>query len=126
MSEKEPVVRTIDEYITLCPAEIWPLLERVRQTIREAAPETVEKISWGMPTFWQRENIVHFAAAKKHLGFYPGESGVRCSLEKLTDYHTSKGAIQFPFDKPIPYDLIAEITRFRVREAAGRAKGGRK
>jgi uncharacterized protein YdhG (YjbR/CyaY superfamily) len=75
-----------------------------------------------MPTFWQGENIVHFAAMKNHLGIYPGESGVEHFKDRLTEYVTTKGAIQFPYTKPIPYDLIAEIVKFRVTEAEGRAK----
>lgn len=122
MQEKEHIAETIDAYIAQFSPEIRTLLEQVRKTIREAAPGAQEKISWGMPTFWQNENIVHFAAAQKHIGFYPGESGVRCFLDKLTAYHTSKGAIQFPMNQPIPHELIAEITRFRVEEANARAK----
>lgn len=122
MSDKEKTVETIDAYIAQYPLEIRVLLEKVRQTIREAAPDAKEKISWGMPTFWQSENIIHFAMAKNHIGLYPGESGVRCFLDRLTDYHTSKGAIQFPLKKPIPYDLITEITCFRVQEAIGRTR----
>lgn len=122
MQDKKHVVETIDAYIAQFPSEIKSLLEQVRRTIREAAPDAQEKISWGMPTFWQNENIVHFAAAKNHIGLYPGESGVRCFFEKLSAYHTSKGAIQFPIKQPIPYDLIEEITRFRVEEAKARTK----
>ena len=108
---------TVDEYISLFPETVAHILREVRRTIREAAPEAEERIRWQMPTYWQGENLVHFAAAKNHLGLYPGESGVRVFAEKLRDYKTSKGAIQFPFSKPIPYELIAEITRFRVRES---------
>lgn len=110
---------TIDEYIALFPEDMREILQRVRQTIRQAAPDAKEKISWQMPTFWQNENLVHFAAAKHHIGLYPGESGVRVFADKLKAYKTSKGAIQFPLSEPIPYDLIAEITRFRAMEAAG-------
>jgi uncharacterized protein YdhG (YjbR/CyaY superfamily) len=77
-------------------------------------------MSWQMPTFWQGENLVHFAAQKSHIGLYPGESGVRVFADRLTGYKTSKGAIRFQLSEPIPYDLIEEITRFRVREAIGR------
>lgn len=125
---KEPaeklVYTTIDEYIALFPDDVRVILDQVRKTIRKAAPDAKEKISWQMPTFWQNENLVHFAAAKNHIGLYPGESGVRAFIDKLTGYKTSKGAIQFPLSEPIPYDLIAEITRFRVKENAGKAKGG--
>jgi len=112
---------TIDEYIAAQPEAVHPLLTKVREIIRAAAPDAVEKISWRMPTFWQGENLIHFAASKKHLGIYPGDLTRTPFADKLTGYHTSKGAIQFPYDKPIPYDLIAEITAFRVK-AAGEHK----
>lgn len=114
---------TIDEYIALFPENVRDILEQVRQTIRKAAPDSKEKISWQMPTFWQNENLIHFAAAKNHIGLYPGESGVRVFTDKLTGYKTSKGTIQFPLSETIPYDLIKEITQFRVLESAERKKG---
>nr|WP_236860355.1 DUF1801 domain-containing protein [Candidatus Formimonas warabiya] len=119
---EKPVFTTIDEYIALFPADVRDILQQVRTTIRNAAPEAKEKISWQMPTFWQNENLVHFAAAKNHIGLYPGASGVRAFADRLTGYKTSKGAIQFPLSEPIPYDLIAEITRFRVRESGAKIK----
>lgn len=106
---------TIDEYILAQREDIRPLLIKVRETIRAAAPEATEKISWRMPTFWQGENLIHFAAFKKHMGIYPGDLSLVPFADKLTEYHTTKGAIQFPYDKPIPYDLIAEITAYRVQ-----------
>lgn len=109
--------KTIDEYIGTQPEEIRPILVKACDTIRCAAPDAIEKISWRMPTFWQGENLIHFAAFKKHLGVYPGDLTLTPFAEKLAGYHTTKGAIQFPYDKPIPYDLIAEITAFRVRAA---------
>lgn len=118
-AEEKAVYTTIDEYIALFPEEVRRILGQVRQTIRQAAPDAQEKISWQMPTFWQNGNLVHFAAAKNHIGLYPGESGVRVFADRLTDYKTSKGAIQFPLTQPIPYDLITEITRFRVQENTG-------
>lgn len=108
---------TIDEYIADQSEDVRPVLIKVRETIRAAAPDATEKISWRMPTFWQGENLIHFAAFKKHLGIYPGDLTRTPFADKLKDYHTTKGAIQFPFDKPIPYDLIAEITAFRVQSA---------
>lgn len=121
---EKPAYTTIDEYMALFPHEVRDSLEQVRKTIRKAAPEAKETISWQMPTFWQNGNLVHFAAAKNHLGFYPGESGVRVFAHKLTGYKTSKGAIQFPFSEPIPYDIIGEVTRFRVQENVGRTNEG--
>ncbi|MDR2148777.1 MAG: DUF1801 domain-containing protein [Tannerella sp.] len=105
---------TIDAYIAAQPEAVRPLLEKVRATIRDAAPGAVEKISWRMPTFWQGGNIIHFAAFKKHVGVYPGDLNPTPFAERLTAYHTTKGAIQFPYDKPVDYELIADITRFRV------------
>lgn len=121
---EKPIYATIDEYIALFPGEVGDILEQVRKTIRQAAPDAQEKISWQMPTFWQNENLVHFAAAKNHIGLYPGENAIRVFGGKLTEYKTSKGAIQFPFSEPVPYDLIAEITRFRVKDNAAKTKGG--
>lgn len=108
---------TVEEYIALCPEEMRPILEKIRHRIRQAAPDAVEKISWGMPTFYQGENLIHFAAAKQHIGIYPGEKAMVVFAPKLEGYKTSKGAIQLPFSQPIPYELIEEITRFRVKEA---------
>ena len=105
---------TIDEYISEQNEALRPILRRIRKTIKGAAPKAIEKISWGMPAFWQGENLIHFAVFKKHIGIYPG---VLCSLpfkRQLSAYKTTKSAIHFPFDKPIDYDLIAEITKFRV------------
>lgn len=107
-------VSDIDEYIAAQPPEIQPLLRQIRETIRTAAPDAVEKISWQMPTFWQKENLIHFAAFKKHIGIYPGGEATTVFAEQLTEYKTSKGAIQFLIDKPIDFELIAEITRWRV------------
>ena len=105
---------SIDEYIAAQPENAQPLLHKIRTTIKKAAPKAREKIAWGMPTFWLHENIIHFAAFKKHIGIYPGDLSHLPFAEKLSGYKTSKGAIQFPLDKPIDYKLIAEITKFRV------------
>jgi len=106
---------TIDKYIAGQDEAIRPLLVRVRECIRAAAPGATEKIAWSMPTFWQGENLIHFAASKKHLGIYPGDLTNLPFAEKLAQYRTTKGAIQFPYDKPVDFDLINEITRWRVR-----------
>jgi uncharacterized protein YdhG (YjbR/CyaY superfamily) len=116
MNEKETSPRTIDEYIAQYPPRIQELLQAVRDVIRTAAPEAQEKISWSMPTFALYGNLVHFAGHKNHIGFYPGASGIETFKDKLQGYQWSKGAVQFPYSKPIPYDLIAEIVRFRVDE----------
>jgi uncharacterized protein YdhG (YjbR/CyaY superfamily) len=121
MEEKAPgkaaktAYTTIDEYIALFPEDVREKLQNIRKTIRKAAPGAVEKISWGMPTFHRKENLVHFAAFKNHIGFYPGADGVAAFAARLGDYKTSKGAIQFPLSKPVPYQLIADITGFRLK-----------
>ncbi|MHB8963268.1 MAG: iron chaperone [Saccharofermentanales bacterium] len=107
---------TIDEYINQFPPDIQDKLNKLRQVIREAAPEAAEKISYAMPTFFYKKNLVHFAAYTKHIGFYPTPSGTDKFKEELSRYKVSKGAIQFPVDEPLPYDLIARIVRFRVEE----------
>ena len=111
------MIDNIDAYIADQPEEVRPILAKVRQVIRAAAPNAVEKIAWRMPTFWQGENLMHFAAFKKHIGIFPGALERLPFQEKLAEYKTSKGAIQLPLDRPIPYDLIGEIARFRVAEA---------
>ena len=105
---------TVDDYIAGQPAEIQPILNKVRDTIREAAPDAKEKISWQMPTYWQSENLIHFSASKNHLGIHPGLVERLPFKDKLSEYKTSKGAIQFPYNKPVDYKLIADITRWRV------------
>lgn len=107
----------IDEYLAAQPLAVQPLLQRVRETIHAAAPDAIEKISWRMPTFWQGENLVHFAAFQKHIGLYPGGEAVGVFAERLEGYKTSKGAIQFPLDQPIDEELIADIVRWRVKQA---------
>jgi len=106
----------IDTYITEQPEEFRPILEKVRETIRAVAPNATEKISWQMPTFWQGENLIHFCAQKKHLGIYPGalENLPAELFERLDGYKTTKGAIQFPYNKPIDYELIGDIAKWRV------------
>ena len=111
--------KTIDDYISQFPEDRQDVLKKVRQVIRGNAPEATEKISYQMPCFWQGANVIYFAATKKHLGIYPTRSGIINFADKLTGYKTSKGAIQIPWDKPIPYDLIGEITRFRIAEIEG-------
>jgi len=109
-------INTIDEYIEQCSPEIQGKLKSLRKVIRETAPDAVEKISWKMPTFTLNGNLVHFAAHKNHIGFYPGPSGIEVFKDKLSEYKNSKGAVQFPNDKPLPFDLIREIVAYRVTE----------
>ena len=111
---------TIDEYIAGQKAEVQPILQKLRETILKAAPNALEKISWQMPTFWQGENLVHFAAHKKHIGIYPGDMTNSPFAERLETYQCSKGSIHFPLDKPFDFELIADITRWRVSCAESR------
>ncbi len=114
--DKQEPSQTIDEYISQFPENIKKILERIRAVIREAAPDASEKISYQMPTFYLHGNLVHFAAFKTHIGFYPVPSGIEKFKEELPLYKGGKGSVQFPLDQPIPYDLIRRITLFRVEE----------
>ena len=100
------------EYISQQPERIQPLLHQVRKVIREVLPEAQERISWRMPTYWDKHNIIHFAAFKKHMGLYPGPKAIEHFAKELESFKTSKGAIQMPYDQPLPLDLIAKITEW--------------
>ncbi len=113
---------TIDEYIAGFPHEIQEILEKIRMTIRNAAPEAQETFKYRMPTFTLKGNLVHFAAFKKHIGFYPVPTGIEQFKQELSVYEGGKGSVKFPLDKPIPYDLISRIVRFRVKENLKRAE----
>lgn len=115
-------VATVDEYIAQYSPQMQEICQNIRRTIREAAPNAIEKISYGIPTFYDGENLIHFGVAKKHIGLYPTSSGVTVFAQRLAEYKTSRGAVQLPLTKPIPYDLIREITLFRVQEAKMRVK----
>ena len=113
-----PIYENIDAYIASCEPNVQPLLQELRSFIRKHAPEASEKISWAMPTFFLNGNLIHFAAQKKHIGIYPGPSGIEAftaDFEKL-GLKYSKGAVQFPFNKPLPWDLIQSIVEYRVNE----------
>lgn len=112
---------TIDEYIAAFPPKVQSILEKMRQTIRKAAPDATEKISYRMPTFYLNGNLVHFAAFDHHIGLYPTSSGVSAFRDELTGYKTSKGAIQFPLDEPLPLGLVKKIVAFRVTENIGKS-----
>jgi uncharacterized protein YdhG (YjbR/CyaY superfamily) len=105
---------SIDEYIVTFPAETQKILEELRATIKAAAPEAKEKISYQMPTFDLNGNLVHFAAFKNHIGFYPTPSGIEAFKDELSIYEGAKGSVQFPIDKPMPLDLISKIVKYRV------------
>ena len=109
----------IDNYIKEFPVERQEILNKVRKVIQEALPDAKECIKYGMPTYFQKENLVHFASAKNHIGFYPTPSAIIKFKDKLKEYKTSKGAIQFPISDPIPYGLIREISLWRLQEVEG-------
>ena len=109
----------VSAYIAAASEPIRSILERVRQTLLEAVPDAVEDLKYGMPTLRLNGNLVHFAANKAHLGYYPSPEGITAFQSELQGYVTSKGAIQFPYDKPIPYDLIARIAIARATVQRG-------
>lgn len=115
---------TIDEYIRGFPPAVRAVLSTLRSTIRQSAPEAVEKISYRIPTFYLNGNLVHFAAFERHIGFYPGPSGIAQFKKQLSKYKSAKGSVQFPLDEPLPLGLVAAIVEFRVGEnSRTKAKG---
>lgn len=116
MKMNKPVAKTIDEYIADYPKDVQKLLQQVRATIKKAAPEAEEKISYGIPTFTLKGNLVHFGAFKNHIGFYATPTGHEAFKKELSVYTQGKGSVQFPIDQPLPLDLISRIVKFRVKE----------
>jgi len=117
---------SIDEYIAGFPADVQEILERIRMTIRKAAPTAEETIKYQMPTFTLQGNLVYFSAFKKHIGFYPPVTGYVKLKKKLSRYEGTKGSLKFPLDEPIPYDLISKIVEFRVKENLSKAESRQK
>lgn len=113
---------TIDEYIAAFPPEIQSILGNIREIVREVAPEAIEKISYQMPTYYLNGNLVHFAAFKKHIGFYPTPSGIEAFQDEISKYKGAKGSVQFPLNQPIPYDLIRKIVSYRLEESRNSKK----
>lgn len=122
MEENKITVETIDEYISQFAPELQDKLKMIRTVIKEAAPEAEEKISYQMPTFALHGNLVHFAAFKKHIGFYPAPRGIEAFREELSVYKGAKGSVQFPLDQPLPFELISRIVQFRVAENIKKAE----
>jgi len=117
MATSKNQIKNTDEYIETFPKDVQNILEKMRQTIKKAAPEAVEAISYQMPTFkLNGKNLMHFAAFKNHIGFYPIPSGIEAFKEELSLYKQGKGSVQFPMDKPIPYDLVKKIVDYRAKE----------
>ena len=121
-TQKQPIL-TMREYIKTFPKEIQTILEKIRKTIHEAVPDAVEAISYQMPTFkLNGKNLVHFAAWKKHIGFYATPSGNEAFKKELSVYQGAKGSVQFPLDTPMPYELIKKIALFRAEEISRKNK----
>lgn len=116
MEQNKVAYESIDEYILQFTPEVQEILKTLRKVIKEAAPAASEKISYQMPTFALYGNLVHFAAYKNHIGFYPAPSGVDTFKEELSKYKGAKGSIQFPIEEPMPYELISRMVKFRVAE----------
>ena len=122
MRTSQTAPKTIDEYIADFPDNVREILEKIRMTIRKAAPDAEETISYKMPTFSLKGHyLVYFAAYKNHIGFYPAPIGIAEFKKDLAVYQAGKGTLQFPLDKPIPFDLITRIVKFRVKENLARA-----
>ena len=118
--------KEIDKFIAAYPEEVQAVLNKVRATIREAAPGAEETINYGIPTFTLNGNLVHFSAFKTHIGFYPTPSGVEKFKKELSKYEGAKGSVKFPLDQPIPYELIEKIVKFRVKENLAKAEAKKK
>ncbi|OGX79965.1 hypothetical protein A6395_04645 [Exiguobacterium sp. SH31] len=118
---KQTKVTTVDEYILQFPVEVQAILQTLRKLVKDISPEAEEKMSYQMPTYYLKGNLVHFAAYKNHIGFYPTPTGIEAFKDELSDYKSAKGSVQFPIDKPIPFELIKRIVEFRVGEMNGDA-----
>src|SRR2546425_12248132 len=113
--------RSVDEYIKAFPKDVQRILEKMRETVKKAAPGVMEGISYQMPTFkLNAKGLVYFAAFKSHIGFYPIPSGIEAFEKELSPYKQGKGSVQFPIDQPIPYDLVRRIVTFRVTKISGK------
>jgi len=114
---------TIDEYIAGFPQDVQQVLRELRAVIKQAAPQATERISYGMPGFYQNGMLVWFGGHAHHIGFYPTGEGVEVFKEELSGYKSSKGAVQFPLDQPMPYELIRRIVKHRVEQNTRKVKG---
>jgi len=126
MDTVSEIPTNMDEYIAGFPKSVQDILQKIRETIAAAAPEAEETINYRMPTFKLKGNLVHFAAYKNHIGFYPAPSGLDAFKNEISLYKNAKGSVQFPIDLPIPYDLITKIVKFRldenIKKAANKGK----
>ncbi len=119
---KSEQAKNIDEYIAAFPENVQELLQIMRATIQEAAPEATEAIAYAIPTFKQNGNLVHFAGYKNHIGFYPAPMGIEAFKEETAQYEAGKGTLQFPIDKPLPLDLVTRIVKFRIEKNLEKGK----
>ena len=122
MTNDKTAPTNIDEYIAQFPQDVQEILQELRATIRAAAPEAEETISYQMPPFKLKGNLVYFAAYKNHIGFYPAPRGIEAFKQELSAYKGGKGSVQFPIDKPLPLDLISKIVHYRVTENLEKAE----
>ena len=125
MKTERKAPANIDDYIAAFPPDVRSILEKIRSTIRKAAPEAEEKISYQMPTFTLNGNLVHFAAFKNHIGLFPPVKGDEKLQAAIAPYKGEKGNLKFPLDNPIPYTLISQVVKCRVREQLDRSKAKR-
>jgi len=126
MTKANPTSKEIDKFISGYPEDVQEILNKVRATIRESAPDAEETINYGIPTFTLKGNLVHFSAFKTHIGFYPTPTGIEKFKKELSAYEGAKGSVKFPLDQPIPYALISKIVRFRVKENLAMAEAKKK
>jgi len=126
MKADRAVAKDIDEYIARLPKETRAISQRVRAAIRKAAPDAEEKISYQIPAFFLEGNLVHFAAYRNHIGFYPGAAGIEKFKSELPSYETAKGTVRFSLDRPIPFDLIERMVKYRVKENLDAAEARRR
>jgi len=119
---KAEQAKTIDEYIAGYPTHVQQLLQTIRTTIHDAAPQAEEAIAYGIPTFKLNGNLVHFGGYKNHIGFYPAPMGIEAFKEETAKYEAGKGTLQFPVDQPLPLELIKKIVKFRVEKNLAKVK----
>lgn len=115
-------IKTIDQYIDLFEPETKNILNKIKKAIKQAAPRATETIKYGIPTFVFKGNLVHFGGYKNHVGFYPATSGIEAFKKQLAKYQSGKGTIRFAIDKPVPFDLIKQIVKFRVEQNLAKAR----
>lgn len=126
MKKDRKVASNVDEFIAAFPTETQEMLQQIRAAIQKAAPKATEKISYGIPTFYQEGNLVHFSGYKNHIGFYPGAGAIKAFEKELTGYETSKGTVQFPLDKKLPVKLITTMVKFCVKAKKEKDKAKKK